>query len=634
MCGITGFSGKGDETVLGRMNDTLRHRGPDDGGVEVFSSRVEGRSTGLAQRRLSIIDLSPAGHQPLSNEDGTVWIAFNGEVYNYRELRSLLRSEHTFKGGSDTEVIVHLYEELGEAVFAKLEGMFAIALYDVKKDLLFLARDRMGKKPLYYSVHDTTLLFGSELKALVAHPSFKKVIDLESLNKYFLYEYVPTPHTIFQNTYKLEPGTYLCWDGKQSRKTPFWKPTYLPKADSFADSLTELDATLSRAVETRLVADVPLGIFLSGGLDSSAVAYYASKTGAQKVKTFAIGFDEPSFDESGFARRVAEHLGTEHHEQILSAEDCLRLIPEIGDLLDEPMADASIVPTYLLSKFTREHVTVALGGDGGDELFCGYDTFLAHRFAGLYERLPRNMRSQIALLARMLPTSHSNMSLDFKIKKFTAGFDGLPAYRNQEWLGAFGRVERSQLLSTDVWGRVADKNEYADIDRYLEEMDSHERYDELGYLYERMYMMDQVLVKVDRASMMHALEVRAPFLDTHVVDLANHMPASYKLHGLTRKYVLKKLMEGKLPHDIIYRKKKGFGMPIGPWMRGALRPLLSDLLSQESLSSIGLFDTVYVERLVTEHLAGIRDNRKQLWTLMVFVLWWRKWMGVAHPART
>jgi asparagine synthase (glutamine-hydrolysing) len=547
-------------------------------------------------------------------------------VYNFAELRSELKQPHTFVGGSDTEVIVHLYEELGEAVFAKLEGMFAIALYDVKKDCLFLARDRMGKKPLYYSVQNGTLMFGSELKALMAHQVFRKDIDIESLNKYFLYEYVPTPHTIFKDTYKLEPGTYLTWDGKGAVKTQFWKPTYLPKATSFTASLAELDHTIAEAVKSRMVADVPLGIFLSGGIDSSAIAYYAAQASTQKVKTFAIGFDEPSFDESGFARRVAEHLGTEHYEHTLSAQDCLSLIPEIGDLLDEPMADASIVPTYLLSKFTREHVTVALGGDGGDELFCGYDTFLAHKFAGIYERLPAYMRAQIALLGGLLPTSHNNMSLDFKIKKFTSGIGGPAAYRNQQWLGAFGREERSQLLSPEVWNRVTDLNEFDDIDRYLAEMDSHERYDELGYLYERMYMMDQVLVKVDRASMMHALEVRAPFLDTHVVDLANHLPASYKFHGTTRKYILKKLMEGKLPQDIIHRKKKGFGMPIGAWMQSGLRPLLTDLLSKESLSRIGLFNTTYVEQLVTEHLDGVRDNRKQLWTLLVFVLWWRKWM--------
>ncbi len=631
MCGIAGFSGVGDTSVLTRMNDTLTHRGPDDAGVQLFSSPRSERKTGLAQRRLSIIDLSPAGHQPLSNEDGTVWIAFNGEIYNHRALRNELTRTHTFKGQSDTEVIVHLYEELGESVFAKLEGMFAIALYDTKKDRLFLARDRMGKKPLFYGVQQDTLFFGSELKALMAHPGFVRSVDPVSLNKYFLYEYVPTPHTILKDTYKLEPGTYLSWDGKGYTKTQFWKPTFLPKSTSFAESMNALDTALMHAVETRLVADVPLGIFLSGGLDSSAMAYYASRASTSRVKTFAIGFDEPSFDESGYARQVAEHLGTEHHEHILSATDCQQLIPEIGTMLDEPMADASIVPTYLLSKFTREHVTVALGGDGGDELFCGYDTFLAHRFAGWYARLPQYMRRQVAVLAQVLPTSHSNMSLDFKIKKFTSGFDGLPTYRNQRWLGAFTKDERQQLFTAPMWEQVTEEDEFDDIDRYLGEIDSRNEYDELGYVYERMYMMDQVLVKVDRASMAHALEVRAPFLDTHIVDLANHLPVSYKFRGITRKYILKKLMEGKLPHEIIYRKKKGFGMPIGSWMRHELRPLVTDLLSTSSLARIGFFNPAYVERLVTEHMQGTHDHRKQLWTLLVFVMWWHQWMDTTVP---
>jgi asparagine synthase (glutamine-hydrolysing) len=632
MCGITGFSGAGDASILTRMNNTLTHRGPDDAGTHLFPHPRTERITGLAQRRLSIIDLSPAGHQPLSNEDGTVWIAFNGEIYNHRALRAELTRTHTFRGASDTEVIVHLYEELGEAVFAKLEGMFAIALYDTKKDRLFLARDRMGKKPLFYSVQQGTLFFGSELKALMAHPAFVRTVDPVSLNKYFLYEYVPTPHTILTDTYKLEPGTYLTWDGKGYTKTPFWKPTFLPKSTSFDASLSALDTALTQAVETRLVADVPVGIFLSGGLDSSAVAYYATKVHSGKVKTFAIGFDEPSFDESGFARTVAEHLGTEHYEHRLAADECRALIPEIGTMLDEPMADSSIVPTYLLSKFTRAHVTVALGGDGGDELFCGYDTFLAHRLAAVYERLPAYLRRQIERVGGMLPTSHSNMSLDFKIKKFTAGFDGSPAYRNQRWLGAFGKDERGQLFTQEIWSQVSGRNEFDDIDRYLTESDSRERYDTLGYLYQRMYMMDQVLVKVDRASMMHALEVRAPFLDTRVVDIANHLPVEYKLRGTTRKYILKKLMEGKLPHEIIYRKKKGFGMPIGYWMQHELRPLVTDLLSTSSLARIGFFNPTYVERLVTEHLAGSHDHRKQLWTLLVFVMWWNRWMDttVSH----
>lgn len=625
MCGITGYSGRGDASILARMNDTLKHRGPDDSGVEVFARSQGGGTVGLAQRRLAIIDLSPTGHQPMSNETGTVHVVFNGEIYNHKVLRSMLRNTHRFRGTSDTEVIVHLYEELGARVFEKLRGMFAIALYDTAQGMLFLARDHMGKKPLYWSVQDGTLMFGSELKALRAHPGFAKDIDLSALNKYFLYEYVPTPHSIYKNTYKLEPGTYLAWDGAMAHKKQFWRPTFAKpptsSIPSLATSMEQLDEVLAESVRDRLVADVPVGIFLSGGIDSSAVAYYAARESGHQVQTYAIGFEEASFDESGYARRVAEHLGTEHHEQVLSAKDSLDLIPALGNLLDEPMADASIVPMYLLSKFTREHVTVALGGDGGDELFAGYDPFLAHKVALLYEYVPKPLRDVFRHAVHLLPASTNNMSLDFKLKKSTSGFEGDPRYRMQRWLGAFSHEDRAKLLASDVWHELEKENEFDDIDRYYAEMDSHERYDELAHLFQRMYMMDQVLVKVDRATMAHGLEARAPFLDLRVVELANHMPTTYKLHGLTRKYILKKLMEGKLPHDSIYRKKKGFGMPVGAWLKGPLAPWMQEVLSKDELVKVGLFNAEYVERLVREHLEGRANHWKQLWTLLVFMIW-------------
>jgi asparagine synthase (glutamine-hydrolysing) len=631
MCGITGFLGDGDQATLQKMNAVLAHRGPDDQGAVVQNLTGAAGTVGLAQCRLAIIDLSPAGHQPMSNEDGSVTIIFNGEIYNFAELRAGLTGRHIFQGKSDTEVIIHLYEEIGTEVFSRIHGMFAIAIFDKKTDQVILARDRMGKKPLFWGVHDGTFMFGSELKALIQHPSFKKEIDLASLNKYFLYEYVPTPATIFKNTYKLEPGTFMVWDSKMkkpadAKKYVFWKPTFLPKETSFDDSLVKLNDSFGKAVSDRLISDVPLGVFLSGGIDSSAIAYYAAKANPGKVKTFSIGFKEASFDESAWARMAAKHLGTEHHEKILSVEDCLSLVPKIGQLLDEPMADASIVPTYLLSQFTREHVTVALGGDGGDELFAGYDTFLAHKMAGIYDIVPNFLRKGIRAAVFSLPTSFSNMSWDFKIKRFTGGFEGPLKYRDQRWMGAFDHGARQKLFSKNVRDAIAGVNEFDDIDRYLADADSREKFDELALVYERMYMMDQVLVKVDRASMMNSLEVRAPFLDTRVVDLANHMPIDFKFRGLTRKYILKKLMEGKLPQEIIYRKKKGFGMPIAEWLRGSLKPLVLDFLGPKSLQKMGLFDPAYVAVLIEDHFSGKRDNRKQIWTLLVFAMWYRNYV--------
>ena len=625
MCGIAGYWGKGDEQVLDSMIDAISYRGPDDKGLFVKGNM------GLAQRRLSIIDLTSAGHQPMSNEDKTVQIIFNGEIYNYKELKTSLKQKHTFKSSTDTEVILRLYEEYGEEVFSKIQGMFAIALFDSKNNKLFLARDRMGKKPLYWYKNDNVFLFGSELKALMKHPSFEKEIDLVSLNKYLTYEYVPTPHSIFKNTYKLEPGTYLTWDGKETLKKVFWEPKFLPKSDSFEQSLESLDKALEQSVEDRLVSDVPIGVFLSGGIDSSTVAYYASRAQKNKpegkIKTFSIGFKETSFDESSYAKQVSKHLGTEHYEKILTSEDSLSLVPKIGEILDEPMADSSLIPTYLLSKFTKENVTVALGGDGGDELFLGYDTFLAHRLASLYEKVPRVIRTKIIQpLVKLLPTSFVNMSLDFKIKKFVEGFEGNKNYRNDRWLGAFSHIDRANLFKKEISEKLKSKNEFDDIDTYLSHLDSQDFFDQVTLLHQRMYMMDQVLVKVDRASMANSLEVRAPFLDTRVVDLANHMPTEFKLRGLERKYILKKLMGGKLPDNIVYRKKKGFGVPIAEWIRGDLKPVILDFLGRESIEKMGLFNYDYIEKILDEHFSGKKDNRKQIWTLFVFAMWHRKWL--------
>lgn len=628
MCGIAGYFGKGDSAILKNMADTLLHRGPDDEGY------YEDGEVGIAHRRLSIIDLSPSGHQPMANEDQNIHIVFNGEIYNFQELKQGLGSRHKFKGTGDTEVIAHLYEEIGTEVFSKIKGMFAIALYDKAQKKLFLARDGMGKKPLYYGIFSGTLLFGSELKALMAHTSFKKKLDIASFNKYFQYEYVPTPHTIFQNVFKLEPGHYVTYDGKILTKTKFWDVSFEANKEevSLNDTIARFDELLYDGVKKRLIGDVPLGVFLSGGIDSSTIAYYAQKiardTGAKPVQTFSIGFTEDSFDESKYARQVATFLGTEHHEKILSAKEGVALIPEIFSLLDEPTADASIIPTYLLSRFTREYVTVALGGDGGDELLCGYDTFRAHRFAGIYEKVPEVLRKQILeKMVPLLPLSHKNMSFDFKVKKFIAGFYGDKRYRNQRWLGAFDKEERKKLFNQEIREKTENLNEFEDIDNYLNGLSTNDYYDQLTYLYLRTYMMDDILVKVDRASMYNSLEVRAPFLDTDIVEFLVNLPLSYKLRGLTTKYLLKKLMDGKLPHNIIYRKKKGFGIPLAEWLSGELKHLVLDLLGEERLKKQGLFDPAYVAGLLDDHFLKRADNRKPIWTLLVFQMWYDRWFS-------
>lgn len=618
MCGIAGYFGNGDRHILKNMGDQLRHRGPDDEGFYIKGD------VGLTHKRLSIIDLSKNAHQPMSNENDTVWLVFNGEIYNFQELRNKLSSTHSFKSSTDAEVIIHLYEEIGVDVFSKIHGMFSIALYDTRTNEMILARDRMGKKPLYWGIFGKTFIFGSELKAILAHSLAKRELDLKSLNKYLQYEYVPTPHTIFRNIFKLEPGHYLKYSGGSVRKEKFWSITFNHRDGN--DILKSLDECINTAVKSRLVSDVPLGVFLSGGIDSSTIAYYAARNSSKKIKTFSIGFRENSFDESKYARIVASHIGTEHYEKILGPQESLDILPKVFDLLDEPLADASIIPTFLLSEFTRGHVTVALGGDGGDELFCGYDTFIAHRLANVYENIPLFLRKGIIEPAVLhLPVSLKNFSFDFKAKKFISGFYGEKKYRNQRWLGSFDREERSKLFLPEVWREIEEENEFEDIDAYMRESGSRGYYNQLIHLYLRTYMMDDILVKVDRASMFNSLEVRSPFLDTEVVDFVNSIPLNLKLHGIKTKYVLKKLMENKLPREIVFRKKKGFGVPLAEWITGDLKPLVLDLLSEGRIKEGGLFNYEHVSKLLEDHFARRADNRKLIWTLMVFELWSKKW---------
>ncbi len=626
MCGIVGFIGKGDLGHLGSMVSSIKHRGPDDSGHYYD----ENKKVGLGHARLSILDVSMAGHQPMWSDDKKVAIVFNGEIYNFSALRKELEDSgrYSFKSGTDTEVIINLYLEFGTRCFEKMDGMFALALYDSTKGKLILARDRMGKKPLYYGDFNGTFIFGSEMKALLKHPSFNKKLDIGSVNKYLQYDYVPAPHTIFQGVFKLEPGSYLVFENGKTKKGTFWKPKFDGAVISFAEAKEKLGHMISRAVEERLVADVPVGIFLSGGLDSSVVAYYAQKLSRSSVETFSIGFSEKSFDESAKARQVADVLGTKHHEKIFSGQESLDVISQVLDSLDEPMADASIIPTFLLSRFTKESVTVALGGDGGDELFAGYPTFQAEKLAGVYKRFPKIIRDSVVRPSiDSLPASFGNFSLDFKLKKFVEGFDVADAYRHQVWLGSFGPAERKKLFLPDVWNKLQQGNEFEDIDRYQSESRNASPGNSLLYQYQRTYMMDEVLVKVDLASMLASLEARSPFLDRQIVDFANSLPYHFKMHGFTSKYILKELMKDKLPKNIIHAKKKGFGMPIAEWLKGPLKPLLEDVLSKDNIEAFGSFDYGYISELKAQHLSGKRNNRKLLWNLLVLSLWRKKWLN-------
>ena len=579
MCGIAGFIGSGDRDVLKRMTDALAHRGPDGDGFFI----EEKHGIHFGHRRLSIVDLS-GGAQPMATLDGDLVIVFNGEIYNHAELRvELIAKGYRFQTDhSDTEVLLHGYREWGEALLEKLNGMWAFAIYDKRAGSVFFARDRFGKKPLYYfKTHGSqpTFAFASELSSLLHHPQAPRNESTLALKKYFAYGYIPAPLSLIDGIYKL-PGGHC---GRLDLATGDWNVRryweYLLEpcqpdlpADGGKAWGEELLERLDRAVKRRLMADVPLGVFLSGGIDSSAIAALAARhLPAGQLQTFSIGFTDPSFDELPYARQMASHLGCAHHEEILDLEKALHLLPELLRRLDEPLADSSLLPTWLLSGFARRHVTVALGGDGGDELFAGYDPFKALKAAELYSKMvPRVLHPALTFLAAQLPVSHRNISFDFKIKRMLRGLAFSAPLWMPVWMGPLDLFEIDQFFG--------DKNNPEEI--YSEAIEAWESagvgasaVDRASQFFIRLYLQDDILAKVDRASMLHSLEVRAPFLDLEVVDFARRLPYTVKLRGGTTKWILKKALEPLLPHDIIYRKKKGFGMPIGSWLRdGALVP--------------------------------------------------------------
>lgn len=629
MCGICGIVNLQSEkpvdaVVLQKMTDCIRHRGPDEDG---FYCQPQ---VGLGSRRLSIIDLA-GGRQPISNEDGRYWIVFNGEIYNYRELHTYLEKRgHTFRTHSDTETILHLYEDLGADCVQHLNGIFAFAIWDNGRQELFIARDQTGIKPMYYTEAGGQFIFGSELKTLLQHPAVQPEIDPASLNEYLSFEYVPTPHTILRHIYRLEPGHYLRYNAQGLSRQAYWNFS-LVRSEArppvhWRDYASQLHDQLNATVKAELVSDVPVGVLLSGGLDSSTIAAFMVKHYPGTVKSFSIGFQEATFDESHYARMVAKHLKTEHHELILTSQMASELVPTITDFLDEPFGDSSLIPTYLLSKFAREHVKVALGGDGGDELFAGYPTLLAHRLIDYYERsVPWFLRAYVApKVLEWLPVSFNNISLDFRLRRFLAG-RGVPLQaRHHRWLGSFVDDEKEQLLQ--AWLKPVLRNTYTEAYRHAQECDADLMLNQILYSDMKLYLEGDILFKVDRASMASSLEVRVPFLNRQMLRFAAELPLEMKLHRLTGKYLLKKSVSHLLPKEIIQRRKKGFNMPVAHWITSELRELTLDMLSRERIERQGLFQYAYVKQLLDEHFSHQRDNRKLLWTLLMFQLWYGRYM--------
>jgi len=622
LCGILTFdpSARLDERLLRALCQTLVHRGPDDEGVFLKTDLPSVR-VGLGVRRLSIIDL-PGGHQPILSEDGSVCVAFNGEIYNFRELRRDLEARgHTFSTKADTEVLVHLYEDLGDELVHKLNGMFGFAIWDGHRQRLLLGRDRLGVKPLFYWWNGSTLLFGSEIKPILLSGQVERQVDLTALHHYLSLNYSPREHTLFKGIRKLLPGHLLtCADGQIAVKK-YWdalpQPTYAKPKDAIAAEIVE---RLREAVRKRLVSDVPLGVFLSGGIDSSTVTALASQVAGERVKTFSIGFEEASFSELEYSRLVARRFNTDHHEMVVRC-DIEDLLPKLVWHSDEPSADSSAVPTYFLSKFTREHVKVALSGDGGDEMFGGYETYVAYKVARLYRALPSPLRWAARRIAEALPVSEKKVSFDYKAKRFAAGADFDPLRAHFWWNGTFSEDQKRSLYSPDVAAALVSDDTLRLFESCVAEARQHDMLTQLLHADRLTYLPDDILVKVDRMSMANSLEVRTPFLDYEFVEFVQQIPADWKVHGGQKKHILKRAVAGLLPPETIRRKKQGFSIPVHQWLRTRLRPIVCDALSPRRTEDMGLFRPAAIQQLLSDHFEGRRNNGFEIWGLLILSLW-------------
>lgn len=629
MCGIAGFCTLDNSPLhpdsphwLQKMTDLLAHRGPDGQGAWIQ------HSVALGHRRLSIIDLC-SGAQPMSDAQERVTVVFNGEIYNFAEIRSELEAKGcTFRTRSDTEVILHAWLVWGTDCLSRFDGMFAFALWDAHTGTLFCARDRFGKKPFYYSLQNNHFAFASELTALASLPLLDLSVQPQSLMRYLAYEYVPTPQALYSQVSKLPPAHFLLLQDGTLRTERYWDmPNPQPTQASEEDLAAELRRLLTQAVRRRMVSDVPLGVFLSGGIDSSIVAGLMASLGPQ-IKTFSIGFTEASYDESHYARLVARHYGTDHHERILSADECADILPTVITRLDEPMADASVAPTYLLSGVTREKVTVALGGDGADELLAGYEHYIGFKIAEWYNKLPAFVRKNcIEALARRLPTSAGYINPRLAVATFLQGAQAPAWQRVQTMLTAF-----TPDMQQHLWAHATSADRiflqpeqlFAPTREHYAHWKQAAPLERAFHVYARQFLLDDILVKVDRCSMMHSLEVRAPFLDKDVANFVATLPVNMRLKGFKRKYLLKKSCADLLPKEILTRNKRGFQIPVAAWLRGELRPLVEDLLGEQHLREQGLFHPPTVRALVESHMRGQADLRKPLWTLLVLQLWLRE----------
>jgi asparagine synthase (glutamine-hydrolysing) len=615
ICGIFEFYRRDPipEAVVRRMNDTIVHRGPDDEGIYVWEG------IGFGFRRLSIIDLS-GGHQPISNEDGRIWVMLNGEIYNYPELRQDLVSRgHQFRTRSDTESIVHLYEEYGEDCFRRLRGMFAIALWDSRERKLLLARDRVGKKPLFYARDDKRILFGSELKALLAANGMPRAIDKEALADYFAFGYVPAPKTIYKAVRKVLPGHYLVVSEKEFRETSYWDLSFADVEDRSEEEWAEiLRHQICEATRVRLMSDVPLGAFLSGGVDSSSVVAMMTHLMKRPVTTCSIGFEDKEYDEAGFARQIAQQFKSEHHEETVRPS-AVEILDKLVWHYDEPFADSSAIPTYYVSKVARNHVTVALGGDGGDESFAGYRRYMLDHYENrLRQRVPASVRSHVfGPLGKLYPA----LAWAPRIFRGKATFQSLARTPLEGYFNSisyFRPGEKQNLFTRDFSKNLGGYDSLEVLRYYYDRAGTDDLLSRIQYVDIKTYLPDDILAKVDRASMAVSLEVRAPLLDHRLLELAARMPSSLKLRGRTGKYIFKKAMSSALPDGILNRKKMGFAIPLGRWFRNELQDVAYSTLFD---SADGILDPGFLKKIWNQHQRGHYDRSQHLWAVLMF----RKW---------
>lgn len=636
MCGITGFvildNKKPSLPILQKMTSAITYRGPDGNGVEISDNCA------LGNRRLAVIDLSAKAHQPMWDRQKRFCITYNGEVYNFPALRQLLlKKGYRFFSESDTEVVLNLYKEYGTASVSKLSGMFAYAIWDKKEHTLFVARDHFGIKPLYYYFKDGLFVFGSEIKAILAHPQVERRLNFEALSQYFSIGFgaVPSPNSMFQNINKLPPASFAMLKNGKLTIRQYWTLENIKRKNySFNEAARKLLSLMEDSIRTQLISDVPLGAFLSGGVDSSAIVALMAKYSSSKVKTFSVGFGNRKFDESVYAKKVSRLIGTEHFSTIFAPKDMIQALNKVGDELDEPMADPSILPTYMLSQFAKKQVTVALSGDGGDELFAGYPTYFAQiysQFLSFFpQKLIKGLTPFLIKAAPMVPLmAHSpNLSITFKTKRFLEGLDRNMAKRYLNFMGSCNLPTKQILFTSQAANQIGPEDPAVIAATNLIEKAIHfDRQKQLQFLDLKLYLGEDGLVKTDRASSYNSLEVRVPFLTPEIAEFAFSLPGAYHFNGITLKRLLKFAVKDLLPEDIINRPKKGFGIPTGDWLKTHLRPITSSYLNKEKLKKQGLFRPEAADQLFKKHLHGEEDNRMVLWSLLVFQIWWEKWFN-------